>query len=582
LPLARLRASGRLLELGSDELALTRREATLLLRNVGVELPEAEITELVCRTEGWAAALYLAALSFRDHGRGNDKGHSQKTIAFTGDDRYLADYFCSEYLSHLSEARLEFLRRTSVLERMSGSLCDAVLERQGSARELASIERSNLFLVPLDRRREWFRYHHLFRDLLQRELVEREPELVPALHRRAADWFNAYGEPESALEHAEAAGDTERAAEILGSIALHVYYSGRIATLERWLDRYAEEGRLERFPAVALQGSGVHLLRGRLDEAERWLAAAERSKVRGPLPDGSRSMLPWISVLRAAMCTEGPEQMRADAVRALINLPATSPWRPSALLMQGIAEVLLGEDGQGEAILGEAAEAAEGIGSTEIRIIAISERSLLAEARGEHKTADSLALQAHALVEERQLEGYPTRAIELAASARVHLRHGRWGDARAHLTGAQRLTPLLVLALPWLAVQTRLALARTCVALRDADGARALLAEIDEIIHLRPRLGVLSAQAEWLKEQIGAIPRSADGRGRGLTAAELRLLPLLATHHSFREIGERLYISRNTVKTQAISVYRKLGVSSRSEAIERASQLGLLEHAAST
>jgi LuxR family maltose regulon positive regulatory protein len=157
------------------------------------------------------------------------------------------------------------------------------------------------------------------------------------------------------------------------------------------------------------------------------------------------------------------------------------------------------------------------------------------------------------------------------------LRHGRWNEARAALTSAQGLLPLLTAAVPWLAVQTRIELARGFVTLRDADAAQALLDEGDEITASLPDLGVLGARAEELRREADSIPDSSGTHAMGLTPAELRLLPLLSTHLSFREIAEQLFLSRNTIKTQAISLYRKLGVSSRSEALAEAQRLGLGE-----
>jgi LuxR family maltose regulon positive regulatory protein len=461
---------------------------------------------------------------------------------------------------------------------MSGPLCDQLLERTDSARELVSIEKANLFLVPLDRHREWYRYHHLFHDLLARELTEREPELLAVLHRRAADWYEENGDPESALEHADASGDADRVARLVASLALPVYYSGRVSAVESWLDRFAENEQRERYPAVAVIGGWIHALQGQATEAERWLELATRGGDNGKLPDGE-AVGPWIALLRAAMCCDGVEQMLRDAESALEELPAGSQWRPTGLLLQGAAYVLLGDDERGDGILANAAEAAECLGATDTRVVAISERSLLAAARDEPAAAETLSLRAHALVEAGQLDGYVTSSIELAATARALLRHGRWDQARACLTAARRLTPFLTHALPWFAVQTRLELARTYVSLRDAQGARTLLSEARQILRVRPLLGVLPAQATALQEQVETMPEVANGNGTGLTGAELRLLPLLATHFSFREIGERLHVSRNTVKTQAISVYRKLGVSNRSDAIEQAAGLGLVDAA---
>jgi LuxR family maltose regulon positive regulatory protein len=360
-----------------------------------------------------------------------------------------------------------------------------------------------------------------------------------------------------------------------------VYYSGRIKTVESWLDRFGDEGELEQYPAVAVIGGWIHALQGQASEAGRWLDIATRGVDNVAPPDGSTSARPWIALLRAGMCPDGVEQMLRDAEDALDELPSDNSWRPVGLLLQGVAHLLLGDDERGDSILEEAAEAAGRTGATDTRVVAISERSLLAAARDDPASAERLSMQAHELVEEAHLDGYATSSIALAATARALLRHGRWDQARACLTAAGRLTPLLTFALPWFAVQTRLELARTHVALRDAQGARGLLAEVRLILRVRPQLGVLTDLTDAIQDEVDRMPEAANANGTGLTGAELRLLPLLATHFSFREIGERLHVSRNTVKTQAISVYRKLGVSNRSDAIERAGELGLLDGAPS-
>ena len=288
------------------------------------------------------------------------------------------------------------------------------------------------------------------------------------------------------------------------------------------------------------------------------------------------SVAPAISLLRAALCRDGVERMCSDIEAALAGLPPDSQWRATALLLLGCTLVLRGQDDLADAILAAAEESAERLDATDTLIIAISERSLLASAGGEHARAEAHSMRARALAEESRLDGYTTGALELAASARTSLRSGHWDDARSSLASAQRLTPLLTDALPWLAVQTRLELTRAYVTLRDADAAQALLSEVLEILRRRPALGVLLEQAAELQAEVEAMQAASERNGAGLTRAELRLLPLLATHLSFREIGARLYVSRNTVKTQAISVYRKLGVSSRSDAIDHAARLGLL------
>jgi LuxR family transcriptional regulator, maltose regulon positive regulatory protein len=571
LPIGRLRAAGKLFELRASDLTLTRRESEALLRGLAADLPEEDAAELLVRCEGWAAGIHLSALASRERtgpvpGRG----------VAGGDDRFLAEYFRSEFLSQLAPDLRTFLRRTSVLEQLTAPVCDAVLEGNGSGPVLASFERLHVLITPLDRHGETYRCHPLLRDLLARELAEYEPELRPVLHRRAADWFESHGDPESALRHAEAGGDVDRQARVVAAIALPAYSRGRLADVERWLGAFEDQTRLERYPRVAVIGCWIHALRGRPAAAERWLAAAERGTLVETTLDGEASAGPSVALLQAALCRDGVDRMTTDIERALTGLPPSSHWRPAALLLLGAALVLRGHDAVADAIFAEAEESAERLGATDIQISAISQRSLLASAHDEHAAAELHSLRGRALAEEAQLDGYATNALELVASARTSLRTNGWDQARSNLTIAKGLTPLLTDALPWLAVQTRLELSRAHLALRDADAARALLSEALDILRRRPGLGVLSEQVSELRTEVDALCAAAERNGSGLTRAELRLLPLLATHLSFREIGTRLHVSRNTVKTQAISVYRKLGVSSRSDAIDQAVRLGLV------
>ncbi len=566
---ARLRMGGALLELGTDDLALTRREAELLLRGAGLELSDDACAELFDRTEGWAGALQLAALAGRHAGRAAAQVDEAEAASFAGDHPYVATYLHAEYLGSLSEERLAFLRRTSVLDRMSGPLCDALLGRKRSAAELDAIRSSNLFLVPLDAHGEWYRYHHLFRDLLHRELLEGESDLVPELGRRASEWFERHGDAESALEYALQTGDTDCAARILVAIALPTSCNGRSADAARWLRRFDDPTLLARYPAVAVHGARIYALRGETAAAERWLAAAERS--------AAPEWAPHVAALRAAMCRDGVGTMLSDARTAVAGLADDDPWRATALLVYAAAHVMLGDNPRADELLIEATSIARRNGLAETEIIAASERMLIAEEAHEYAQVDAQAAALADLLADETFDASAPCAVELAASARAHLRRGSWEEARGLLVRAARLTPWLTDAMPWLSVQTRLELAGTFVALRDHASARALLAEIDEIIGRRPDLGVLVEQTETLRASLALLPVGEPGRNPGLTGAELRLLPFLTTHLSFREIGERLYLSRNTIKTQAISVYRKLGVSTRSDAMDAALSLGLVD-----
>ena len=573
IPSARLRMAGRLTDVGPTELALSRREIDMLTRRLGVVFEAAELAELAERTEGWAAGVYLSVLPLHQgppNGEPDARGPT---------DRILAEYFDFEHLSRLSTDDLRFLTRTSVLEAMCGSLCDALLEAEGSARTLERMERSNQFLVKLDRPGRWYRYHRQFHAVLRAELDRREPELVPALNRLAADWCEANGAPDAAIDYAHAAGDADFLAGLVAQRVLPAWSAGHDTMVETWLGWLDDAAGLERHPAIAVLGAWAHALKGCPAECERWLGLADRSTVEEALPDGSASIRPWIAVVRAAMCREGPEQMRSDAELALRELGPASRWRPTALLLRGAAEVLLGEDDRAEASLADAADVAESMGATPTLIAALAERSRLTANRGDEERAASLAKQARDLVDAHGLQGYARSGIAFAASARGHLRVGDLAAARADLARARALRPRLTHALPWLSGQTSLELARAALAQLDVAEARAWLAHADEIVRRRPDLGVLPLQLRALVAEADKLATAQHEKVFALTAAEVRLLPFLATHLSFREIGEHLNVSRNTVKTQAISVYRKLGVSSRSDAIERAAGLGLVEGA---
>jgi LuxR family transcriptional regulator, maltose regulon positive regulatory protein len=571
LPLARWRARGWLHEIGVADLRLDDQEADGLLRGAGVELDATEVADLTEQTEGWPAGLYLAALSLQAGAPSPARAET-----FTGDDRLVAEYFRFELLSRLPEAEARFLMHTSVLDKMCGGLCDAVLETRQSAQTLQALERSNRFVVPLDRRGEWYRYHHLFGQLLRNELERTDPEAVAVLNRRAMAWCVANDLPEAAIRYGHAAGETAIVAGLVDRLALPVYYDGRMATLEEWLGWF-DHDELVRYPALAVFGAWVRALTGRPAEAQRWLSLADGATSVIPLSDGSATIVPWVANLRACMMSDGVERALADAHLALKEFAPGSAWRPSALVIRGIAHALLGASDRARADLAAAVDAGLASGAFEDAFVAHGELALLAMQQGLWGEAARQARQAQAIVEEAGLGDYVTSAIAHVVVARVALHEGRQSDARAALAGAHRQRPLLDHGLPWLAVQVGLELTRAHLVLGEALAARTVLTETERVLERRPDLGSLSQEVQELRERVAATSGLAGASAMSLTGAELRLLPYLATHLTFVEIGQRLYLSQNTVKTEANSIYRKLGASSRSAAIERAVQVGLLE-----
>ena len=571
VPLARIRADRRLVEVGEAELALTDNEARSLLESVGLKVTAADAGELNRRTEGWVAGLHLAALFMEE------TEESEPISSFSGGDRFVVDYLRVEHLSRLKTIDVEFAMRTAVLDRMSGPLCDAVLGQSDSAERLRALEEANFFVVGLDHHREWYRYHHLFRDMLRSELERLEPELVATLNSRAAAWCEEHGSPGAAVEYAAAAGDFDELARLVSTHSLPFFRSGRVVTVERWFRWFDEPGLLEKYPAVATLGAWVHALRGRPDEAERFAFAVEQSDYDGPMPDGSSSVHAWVLTLRAFLCARGVAEMRADAARALEVLHPGSFWVPSAQLFLGVGFLLEGDVERAEEILAQTAEGAVGSGAIYVGVVAHSELALLALGRGDLVRAETELARANDFLEDQPIEEYLPATIQQAAGARLALESGQSATARRMLLRAMRMRGNLSRAVPWFAVQTMLELARSHLSLADVEGCRTLLREADDVIRRRPDLGNLREQIGELRSRLATAVGVDHGWASTLTAAELRLLPFLTTHLSFREIAERLFVSRNTVKSQAISVYRKLDASSRSEAIERAVQLGLVD-----
>jgi len=570
LPVGLLRAQGQMLEVGVDVLAMNQQEAGALLEGAGVGLADTEVAELTSRTEGWPVGLYLAALARKAGGQ-----HHRAGLGLTGDDRFMADYLRSELLAHLPPELMSFLTRTAVLERLSGPLCDTVLDTNGSGRVLESLEDSNLLLVALDRHRQWYRYHHLFGELLHAELERREPELVQTLHARAAAWWEANGLPETAIDHAQAAGDADRVARLVIRLAQPAYAAGRVDTARRWLRWFEDEELIEQYPPVAVLGAWLQALEGQPAGAKRWADAAERGSGSGTLPDGS-TMESYLALLRVLLCRNGVGRMRGDAQVAVAGLGPASSWRTTALVLEGVAALLDGHPDQADPILAQAVEIGTRTGILAGAATALAERCLVAIGRHDWGQADTLAEQALALLQSGRLNDYFMSPLIHTMVARTALHRSDLPRAKEHLVQAARRRPLLTYAVPSVAVQTLLEMGRAHLALDDPAGARVVLRQARGILERRPDLGVLPGQVEELQAKLDTTGGGNSGVS-ALTTAELRLLPLLATHLNFLEIGQRLYISKHTVKTQAISIYRKLGVSSRSLAVQRLQEIGLLE-----
>ena len=352
LPLPLLRSRGELTEIRAAELRFTPPEAVEFLNTVmGLHLSVGEVTALDERTEGWAAGLQLAALSLRGVREGEDV--AQFIEAFTGSNRFVLDYLADEVLARQPEEIRDFLLRTSILEHLTGSLCDAVTGNVDSDRLLGQVERGNLFLVALDDQRSWYRYHHLFADVLGARLLAEHPVEVPELHRRASAWYAAHDLPVQAVRHALSAEDFGRAAHLMETALPDLRRARQDGLLLGWIQSLPESV-VRRSPVLSIWSAWSQLMSGDLDAMEGWLQAAEAAlDAGGADPTLART---WADTedLRTAPATISI--YRASLAQARGDVAGTARHARRALAQSGAEDHLI--RGQGGAFLGLAAWAA--------------------------------------------------------------------------------------------------------------------------------------------------------------------------------------------------------------------------------
>ena len=563
LPVGRLRAQGRLIELRARDLVMTRREATKMLSLAGLELPPDDVQLVLERTEGWPAGVYIAALSLR--GRTDLRRAVER---FGGDDRLLADYLRDEVLDGLQPERLRFLERTSILDELSGPLCDAVLRRTASGLALRDMSRSNLLIVPLDQADASYRYHGLLAGMLRAELRRTDPAYEAELHRRASDWYAQAGDGERAIEHAIAAGDLTRAGRLLWTAAGRVL-DGRADDVRRWLENFTPEQIASR-PTLALTAAAHHLVAGERDLVEHWTGIAARA------PGGAEAPLEaGVQAMRATVAREGVAAMGRDAARGYERLAEESPWRPLCCLLEGVANHLQADAAVARPRLEEGARRGS-IDAPVVQALCLAQLALLAIDASDWEQAQLLAARGRSQVERLGLDGHPTSALVFAVSAFVRAHRDRVDEAQSDRRRATELMTQLVDYVAWYDVEIRVVLARTALRLGDVTGTRTLLAEAARELEPGEDIPLLRAWIDELWTQVEAFTVTELVGPSSLTTAELRILALMPTHLSFREMGRRLHVSANTVKTHAHAVYRKLDVCSRSEAVVRARSTGLL------
>jgi len=572
--LGRLRVEGQVHEIGPDDLALSHDEARALLRSRGLAVDDAGLDELYQATEGWAAGLQLITLA--------QAGTSSYTAASAAPprslrqgDRFLAEYVREEVLTAIEPQVLSFLMDTSVLDNPSGARCDEVLGRSGSAallEQLAATRR--LFLTPTDGDRHGYHMHRLFADLLQDELRRTRPDRFRELHLAASAQSEDEGDIDGAIRHAVAAQAADRAGDLVLSNATRYVGRGLHQTVGRWLELV--DPKWTRQTASMAMGAALHAVAAADPTALlEHLAVLRALPETGRLADGTPSVAVAVAVLEALSGQFPIDQMprRAEVIRAAGRVD--NPWYALATALQGQCQLLTGDISGGRGLLVEA------LGDLEVahfRSLVFADLALADIAEDQWDRAEVNAAQACSIAREHDLERLPMLVLVSAVAAWVHARAGHVGQAEAYASEASTRLDALMGAVGFssrLRILVPTCLAEARLGLGELDSARLLHRQALDACVLEPHAQLVLRLVDRCGTRLEDASRSRL-TGEAPTIAERRVLELLPTHAPLQEIAETLFVSRNTVKSHTLSIYRKLDVSSRSDAVTKARALGLL------
>lgn len=564
---SRRRVSAEVIELTMTDLVLTPDGVRSVFESEGLSITSEQAWEVLERTEGWAAGVYLSVLV--SGASGDDK--VSVTPVVTGSSPHLADYLFHHVLDGTDAEVQEFLLDVALLDDMHPALCDDITGRSDSVEVLRSLEASNLFASAMGEDHDWYRLHSLFREFLlsERSRRRRSTQTAETLGR-AATWCESNGQTDHAVEYLLRAQDIERLGPILTSVMQPAYDEGRFVTVDRWL-REAGEAVIGQYPPLAVLAGWLAAVHGPPAAAMELASRVNRLEFDGETEDGWLSFDAARSAFRALICADGVAAMNEDAEHALEGAPPWSPWRSTALWLLGHARELAGIRGEASRLYDDAIAADLDAGRAPL-LAPVVYRALVAIDEGEWEIAAAhvgLAMErTDVLVPTDYLEG----GMAHAAAARLAMHRHDPPRAAEHLEVAMASRHLGTYAVPYAAIRIRTDMATVFAALGDRDPAVSLLGETDAIVAKRPDLGSLHDEIARVRRLLA--PELAGTAT--LTPGELRVLALLPTHLSFAEIGKELFISKHTVHTHAGSIYRKFGVTSRGDAVGRATDLGLV------
>ena len=563
LPLARMRAAGDVAEFRAAELSLHPQEVAELMRLQDCEADQETVDAVFAATEGWATGLHLACLARAG------RPPEEWLPLIRGSRHEIAEFLTSEVLDAQPPVVQEFLLRTSVLHELTPRLCALVAGSDDGGELLARVAREELFVVPLGDDGCHYRYHHLFAEMLQGELERRHPGLPDELHFSVAAWYEGEDQPDAAVQHLLAAGEAAAAGDLVAAAWPAMWSRGQVETVRRWLGAFTDRQILNH-PALTLTAGWVYtaLDAGRL--GERWCEAACASPMDdSPSPDGAASLRSSQALLRATVGADGVRRMREDAELAarLEATPGTS-WYADAQVALGVARWLSGATQR--ALHPLAVGAREGsVCNPSAELAALGYLALVAADEAEWDVAEEYEMRATDLLAALGF-GTHRRCLPMLLT-RVKLRaRASQVEAEEAAVDVSRLLRHMV-PHPWMALLADVVLGEGAIDRADAAAAGRHAASAAALLDRYPDAGILRRRAQRLLE---AVDRTR--LAEPLTPAERRVLELLPTHLTDAQIAEQLYVSRNTVKSHVKSLYRKLEVSSRADAVVRAREVGLL------
>jgi LuxR family maltose regulon positive regulatory protein len=565
--LSRLRVDPTVVEIVVDDLALESAAVAVVLAGMGIECTDEQVKRVVADTEGWPVGVRLAGLAALADVQLGELGPR----GLRGRESNVFDYIGSEWLWGLRDDDREFLMRVSPLDWLSGALCNEVLDRDDSGEVLHRIFNDRLLVIPLDRRESAYRMHVLLRDALSAQFERCDATAFRRVNQRASAWFEASGDIDRAFRHAVMAGDVDRAERLVVDHTAACYTNGQYTTLAGWIESLPHD-RVRRSPALCLSAALAAWGQGQPAKLSIWLRLGEEAAESTPEPDVTARLC--LLELRSTTST-GPVRPALDAASAAHAGLAPGIWHAASCMEYGVWSWTAGDD-IAEKVLTEGAEEAAVFGAATIEAGCIAVLAMIAYTEGDTARAWPLVARARKVVVDNALEHAPGAAIVSAMSALARASTGEPEGARHDWHLARTQLALVKDVLGWVNVLARLALAQASLLLGDRIGAETMVREVHEFLLRQPDANQAHHQVAKIEELVRHTQRHTLIGSSALTTAELRVLHHLPTNLTLAEIGDRLYVSRYTVKTHCESIYRKLNVNCRSDAVEAARAVGLL------